>query len=451
MHILKSVLDSSNTWLTVTGIMIFILILDGTVTKYPAYDLRAQMSRDTAIFFAIIVIVSAISQLFYLMIIGKRYNEDSKVKNQRNYVRMTHRIVTVIQCIIITCTIVLVAEVAFFKVYDTFALRIAYLMSIGLAISLGAFLAFQLFKWTKKRQDYLLFAYALASTMIAVNSILIGSFVTLEIQEEPGIIKSTRMSISLANLGYFDLKQFQINFSSLSFLSLWLASTLLLRLSGKSIGVLKFYFIISLPLLYYFGIFELVTSYFFEHTKLLSQFQIYTFSIVNSSLTRPIGGFLFGIAFWTIARSVKAKNIGNYIRLSAFGMILLSISTQDAELYNLPYPPFGISTLSFVGIASYLLFIGIYYSALTVSIDHHIRSTIHKSVEKQLQFVSKIGNSKMEDDIRRKVANATGRVTEYLETESGIESTMGKEEIDQYIRIALEETKKLSKEEKNGL
>lgn len=88
-----------------------------------------------------------------------------------------------------------------------------------------------------------------------------------------------------------------------------------------------------------------------------------------------MGGLLFGIAFWMVGRSVCDKKISDYMKLSAIGIMLLSISNQDAGIYLLPYPPFGLPTITFVGISSYLLFVGIYYSSVSISINTNYKVT----------------------------------------------------------------------------
>ena len=122
---------------------------------------------------------------------------------------------------------------------------------------------------------------------------------------------------------------------------------------------------------------------------MLSSIQSYTFNVINSILTRPVGGILFGVAFWMIGRSVSDNKISDYMKLSAIGIMLLSISNQDAGIYLLPYPPFGLPTITFVGISSYLLFVGIYYSSVSISINTELRRTIESSVEEQFKFVSR--------------------------------------------------------------
>ena len=122
---------------------------------------------------------------------------------------------------------------------------------------------------------------------------------------------------------------------------------------------------------------------------MLSSIQSYTFNVINSIITRPVGGILFGVAFWMIERSLSDNKISDHMKLSAIGIMLLSISNQDAGIYLLPYPPFGLPTITFVGISSYLLFVGIYYSSVSISINTELRRTIESSVEEQFKFVSK--------------------------------------------------------------
>jgi hypothetical protein len=62
----------------------------------------------------------------------------------------------------------------------------------------------------------------------------------------------------------------------------------------------------------------------------------YSFNVINSILTKPVGGVLFGVAFWMVGRSISDKKIRDYMSLSAIGIMLLSISNQDAGLYLLP-------------------------------------------------------------------------------------------------------------------
>jgi hypothetical protein len=64
----------------------------------------------------------------------------------------------------------------------------------------------------------------------------------------------------------------------------------------------------------------------------------------------------FGIAFWSVAKSLTNETVKGYMLMSAFGMMLLFTANQPTGLILVPYPPYGLATVSFMGLASYLVF-----------------------------------------------------------------------------------------------
>src|SRR6266516_545956 len=112
--------------------------------------------------------------------------------------------------------------------------------------------------------------------------------------------------------------------------------------------------------------------------------------------------------------------------------MLLCISNQDAGLYLLPYPPFGLPTITFVGISSYFFFVWIFYASISVSRKAELRKTIENSGEEQFKFVSKIGRSQMEIEIERRVKGITKRTAEILEENSCVEAPVETREIEEY-------------------
>ncbi len=92
----------------------------------------------------------------------------------------------------------------------------------------------------------------------------------------------------------FSIHQIQSNILFASFIALWIASTLLLRRQRKKWGAIKFYLVISIPLVYYLGVVQLILSDALVQHQILSTMQSYTFNVVNSILTKPVGGVLFG-------------------------------------------------------------------------------------------------------------------------------------------------------------
>ena len=357
---------------------------------------------------------------------------------------------SITQYIIIALLIITLLQVEILREYDTFTLRISISLSLFLSIGILALLAFRFLLWLKNQRDYIGIEYAVATILLTANSVFIAVFMSLEMQDIPSIIDSSRTAITSPQVRNYSVKEFQSTLSLISFISLWIASTMLLRQSRRKWGAIKFYVIVAIPLVYYLGAIQFIFSTIFAHYDILSSMQIYTFNVVNSILTRPVGGILFGVAFWTIARTIRYKDISDYMKFSAFGIMLLSMSNQDAGLYLLPYPPFGLSTISFIGISSYLLFVGIYYSAISVSINTEVRRSIEKSVEQELKFVSNIGAAHMEQEIQNKIKTLTKKSAEELKEQSGVEVSLPKEDIDEYIKLVISEKERMSREHSNN-
>jgi hypothetical protein len=61
------------------------------------------------------------------------------------------------------------------------------------------------------------------------------------------------------------------------------------------------------------------------------------------SLSKPIGGLLFGIAFWNISKVVSYEgNIKIYTIISGWGMFLIFAANQTAIQIVSPIPHLGL-------------------------------------------------------------------------------------------------------------
>jgi hypothetical protein len=440
---LTHVVSNSPSWAAVTGLVVILLVFDGIITSLPFYDLESQQSFKVALFFAVEAFVSAVLQIMYLRIIKKKYSINPTVGYFGRYANITYFIVSLIQYLIIALLIVTILQIEILKQYNSIIVLVSILLSLFLSVGLSAVLAFRFLLWIKYKRDYLIVAYTIAAILLTTNSIFVALFMSLEMQGKPIIIDSSRAAISTTSVRNYDIRQFQANLSFASFVSLWAASIFLLRRYRKKWGTIKFYVIISIPLVYYLGILQFTFSNLLVHYDILNIFQVYTFNVINSILTKPVGGILFGVAFWMVGRSVNNKNISDYMKISALGIVLLSLSNQDAGLYLLPYPPFGLPTITFAGISSYMLFVGLYHSAISISLNSELRKSIEKSVEQEFSFISKLGMSQMEHEIQTRVKRITKRSAKTLEENSGVQVSLESEDIDAYIKLVIKEKEKM--------
>jgi hypothetical protein len=240
-----------------------------------------------------------------------------------------------------------------------------------------------------------------------------------------------------------------IIFSILSFILTWLATSMLLRHYSKKIGRVKYWMVVGIPLIYF-------TSQFFSFSfnifvPILRSNPVFygillTFIFTFSKL---VGGIFFGIAFWMVARSIRPDSIvRKYMVISAYGLVLLFISYQANGIVVTSYPPFGLATISFMGLSSYLILVGIYSAAVSVSEDIKLRQSIRKIAIKESKLLDSIGSTEMEQQIEKRVMASTKAAKDSMIEQSGIETSLTEEDMKQYLEITLKEIK--SKMEKGS-
>jgi hypothetical protein len=86
---------------------------------------------------------------------------------------------------------------------------------------------------------------------------------------------------------------------------------------------------------------------------------------------------MLGIGFWSMAKVGRNNTALNmYLVISGFGFLLLFTSNQAILMSIVPYPPFGIATITVTGLSAYLVVIGIYMSKISLSQDAELRRSI---------------------------------------------------------------------------
>jgi hypothetical protein len=273
------------------------------------------------------------------------------------YLLIQHTIVRFTQYLLIGILTLAIVQMVLSSRYNIYIL----LATVGISYTLGTvlmvILAKRFFSWFKSNRSSVVFLYGLSSIVIAINlgfslgyvfSILPINFGEIRTHTTFFIPYNPAGSIiSALNNGY------AIS-SIISFIVTWIATAVLLRhYYSQRLGRIKYWGIISLPLAIFLIQFQpLFLSLFYQPL----QSNPVLFSILYTvifSFSKPIGGILFGVAFWTAAKSLRhGTTVRDYMIMSAYGLILLFVSSQAIVLVTAPYPPFGLVTVSFVGLSS---------------------------------------------------------------------------------------------------
>jgi hypothetical protein len=387
-------------WLTL--LIMFTMIIDNSISSLPLFTSGKNSILYRTVVFCGIVSISVFTQLMFLKTLGKLHFEEMVYKSKIRFIR---NIVPINQYVLIAILIFSMLQVIFSYGYSRDLILITTWLSVGLASFQMAILTSRLISWLRNNMDYMVLAYSFTTCAIFVNLLFMLIYITYEVNDDPVFIGSTRNSLVsfTSNTSMFS-QGYSIS-SIASFIFVWVSSALLLRHYSKKIGRLKLWIILAIPLVYFVAQFQYqILEYLYEvRISYPVVFNIvYTF-IINAS--KPIGGILAGVALWGVARKIEQANVRNYLILAAYGVMILLSSTQAIRILSSPYPPFGITTITFMSLGSYSMLLGLYFSAIYVSQDTKLRQTISRSsdLSEQTKFLKNIRRSQMESEIQKNV------------------------------------------------
>jgi hypothetical protein len=226
--------------------------------------------------------------------------------------------------------------------------------------------------------------------------------------------------------------------SAAAYVLTWIGTVKMLYPYIKKLGKIKFWIIMGVAMIYYLISFPLfVLGYFTpsENVDAMTNVLIFSFAGIMS-------GIIFGAAFLSVARTLrKDSDLRNHMVIAAYGFVLFYIA-GSAIASQAAYPPYGIVSVSFTGLSCYLIYTGLYSSAVTVSQDTTLRLSIRKSVSEQAKFLDSMGTAQMEQELQSTVMKIARKHSDVLTKKTGVESSMTDADIKEYLTMMLNEIHK---------
>jgi hypothetical protein len=339
--------------------------------------------------------------------------------------------------------VLVVLQIFIVSHYYTNLLTASTVISYGLTVFLMSILAFRLFSWFKLNRS-------LAAAGIIVNAMVTIIINAVPLLGKPAIVSP--LSPVIFQTGFYPgtamsiVAMLQSNSDLGCVILTWAGTILLLRHNIRRVGKIKFWILVTLPLIY-FGVYNisLYQSLYPSSpvtTAISSNLMIPLFLLVSAT---TLCGVLFGIGFWSVARFVShATDVRDYMMITAYGLILL-LTAVVATVEQAGYPPFGLANVSFVGLSSFLILIGLYHSAISVANDVTLRKSIKSSVLRESGLLDSIGTAQMTQEIENKVTKMTADNANRLTEQSGIEPSLTDKEIKSYLDEVLEELSKVKR------
>lgn len=331
-----------------------------------------------------------------------------------------------------------------FNYYNTLLNILIVAISYGIGAVFVTWLALLFLRWYKSNHSLIILLYFISMLVIAFNLCATGAWASAKLSPPHKIGEYIGSSGDLTPGMFLTLDIIYRVSSFMSFFSIWITTAILMvNYREKLMNVIIDWILLSIPLIYF------VVTYFYQFVigNILTSYipdDPVTVSIVLGaflSLSKPIGGLLFGVAFWNIATSVSyEKRIRAYMIISGWGIFLIFAVNQAATQVVAPYPPFGLATITVLNLAGFLMLIGISNSAALVSANTNLRRSIHKhALESRL--LNLIGHAEFEKEIQRTV----GKIMEDkpdIESAADTEYELDEEELKRYLEVVIKEVKK---------
>jgi hypothetical protein len=420
-------------------VILCILITGLTVeiSLVKTYNLTSTAPLST---FIIMTVLYVVGQYYILEFVGRKL-EEMGVK--RVFQPTIHKVVKLLQYMLAIILVVLFLQMLITSHYSSVLLILVTTTSYVLAIFMLGLLSRRFMSWFRLNRNIVVLFYGLASGALSINAAITLAFVYGPFLNLPNEIKPNLQEfyyLPIAGSVEYLLNSAYTIASIISFILTWVATVLLLHSYTRKFGRIKYWIIVTLPLVYFLSQFPSFSLNLFG--SLLNTDPVF-YGILLSVVfivSKAAGGILFGIAFWLIARTISRDNVvRQYLIIAAVGFVLLFVSDQAPVLTNAPYPPLGLASISFMGLASYLILIGIYSSAISVSEDSKLRQTMRGLTSKEPKLLDSIGSAQMEQEIQKKVIELTKRNQDRMAEETGIQSSLTEEDMKEYLQQVIKE------------
>ena len=432
----------------IISVVIAVIIVDTSIVKLSALvNWRFVHDWKNITLFIAMSSVYAVSQYFILEFIKRRGEKElGYAKGKMRLSAATFRkIVSIIQYVITAILIYVIFQLIFYSKYSPTATTAITVISYTTAAAMIGLLTYLFFSWFNQNRrsgsGLKVFLYGISSAALVLNTVIGVALIYSLSSTKAAMLGPHAGSVTVVVGTQIDriLIPSYIATSILGFILMWSATAILLRSYSQRLGKAKYWFLISIPLVFFIS--QFLTLFSNQFAATLALFPIlFTLLFVFS---KPIGGILFGAAFYSIGRRGTSSD-GNFVRdymtFAAYGVVLFFVSSQNTVAQP-TYPPFGVIAASFVGLSGYMMFLGLYSSAICVSQDVKLRQIIRKSAVQEIKFLESIGTAQMEQELQNRVLTIAKRNSDNMVEETGVQPSLTENDMKQYLEEVLIEIK----------
>lgn len=434
-------------------VLVVAFVVDSNIGYIADFIPDFLISNEGIALFIGIAVVYAVGGIMIL-----RYVKATESEARALHLSTTNKAVTVAQYVLIAITAFIIAQILASAQYHTMSLAAILCISYGLWIVTLALLARAFTAWLRSstasrnnKRNLMVLILTLSMIAYVVNGVtLLASYLAMLQEQQKEVVTSE----DVAFFPEFDPESLyhQINLaaqisSTVAYVLTWIGTVMLLQPYIKKIGTNKFYAIMGAAMLYYIIIYPVFVLGYFTPITEETDTDVMN-NILIFGMASVLSGIIFGVAFISVARTLqKGSALRQYMIIAACGFVLFYVA-GSATVTQLAYPPYGLASVAFTGLACYLIYSGLYSAAISVSQDFQLRESIRRSaMHKHSKFLENIGTAHMEEE-KHNLVMSVSRRSEMMEQESGVESSMTEDDMQDYLGDVLKEIEVMREKEK---
>jgi hypothetical protein len=429
--------------LAIIGLIIVVLVDTTFVKTYDIVNKQFIPIQGKTILFSVVSSLCLVLQFCIIRYIHASIKVDLLGESIR--IRYFYIITLLSLCLVTALMGFSIFEQFYFGYYSTWVTISIISITYGTASILIIWLSKLFFSWYQSSLNLVVFLYFISMVGIAFNLIMTAAYADTKVADKPSHIGIYVGGGGDITGGKHLLLDTIYRISSLvSFFGIWLTTAILMyKYKENLVRAVIFWIMLAIPIVYF------LVTYFYQFlfgTMLIPLIETdpVTYSVILAAfltLSKPIGGLVFGAAFWNISRLVSyERNIRISMIISGLGIFFIFAANQAVAQMVTPYPPFGLSTITILNLAAYLMLLGIYNSATLVSANANLRRHIHKhALESKL--LGLIGHAEFEREIQTTVGKII-KDTPDLEYGSETKYELDENELKKYLDIVIKEVKK---------
>lgn len=336
-----------------------------------------------------------------------------KLSSSLKYPRSSLRKITLVTILIIQLLLMSMLFITYGQIkisslyYGTVFYMIIYL-SLASSTAFLAIAAIQFLRWFSRGKNYLVMTYCLVMLVLCTNSVIGVVYISVNSLSHSETIKYKSCSVMMGMLSNPnpEVTNILVNLyditSFFSFVMAWLVTVLMLKGYTKQRNKLVYWIIFALPLIFFLLRYEISLYYFSSYqvdnilTSITLNSDIYGYQTLNTLLNSnlQVGGAFFGMAFLVIAAKLTSeREQRKSLIITGIGVMFLFASKDISSLIISSYPPLGVVSIAFMGVASYMVYAGIYNTAAHAARDKKLRRDLRVNIENNIKLLRSIASS----------------------------------------------------------